>query len=80
MVKQAPTLGRMLAMVGFAGGPATVLAYLLEGGGSQQFVNFRRALHCDDPSEALTVLARAMRHHLEDRVILNGRKTVVFMD
>jgi len=23
---------------------------------------------------------RAMRHHLEDRVILNGRKTVVFMD
>ena len=26
------------------------------------------------------VLARAMRHHLEDRVILNGRKTVVFMD
>lgn len=25
------------------------------------------------------VLARAMRHHLEDRVILNGRKTVVFM-
>jgi formyltetrahydrofolate deformylase len=26
------------------------------------------------------VLARAIRHHLEDRVILNGRKTVVFMD
>ena len=26
------------------------------------------------------VLARAMRQHLEDRVILNGRKTVVFMD
>ena len=26
------------------------------------------------------VLACAMRHHLEDRVILNGRKTVVFMD
>jgi len=26
------------------------------------------------------VLARAMRYHLEDRVILNGRKTVVFMD
>lgn len=26
------------------------------------------------------VLARALRHHLEDRVILNGRKTVVFMD
>ena len=26
------------------------------------------------------VLARAVRHHLEDRVILNGNKTVVFMD
>jgi hypothetical protein len=26
------------------------------------------------------VLARAIRHHLEDRVILNGRKTAVFMD
>jgi formyltetrahydrofolate deformylase len=26
------------------------------------------------------VLARAMRQHLEDRVILNGRKTVVFAD
>ncbi len=26
------------------------------------------------------VLARAMRYHLEDRVILNGKKTVVFMD
>jgi formyltetrahydrofolate hydrolase len=29
---------------------------------------------------ARRVLARALRHHLEDRVILNGRKTVVFMD
>jgi formyltetrahydrofolate deformylase len=26
------------------------------------------------------VLARALRYHLEDRVILNGRKTVVFVD
>ena len=26
------------------------------------------------------VLARAIRHHLDDRVIPNGRKTVVFMD
>jgi formyltetrahydrofolate deformylase len=26
------------------------------------------------------VLARAVRFHLEDRVILNGRKTVVFTD
>jgi formyltetrahydrofolate deformylase len=26
------------------------------------------------------VLARALRWHLEDRVVLNGRKTVVFND
>jgi len=26
------------------------------------------------------VLARAIRYHLDDRVILNGRKTVVFVD
>ena len=26
------------------------------------------------------VLARALRYHLEDRVILNGRKTIVFTD
>jgi formyltetrahydrofolate deformylase len=26
------------------------------------------------------VLARAVRHHLEDRVLLNGRKTVIFAD
>jgi formyltetrahydrofolate hydrolase len=28
----------------------------------------------------LAVLARALRWHLEDRVVLNGRKTVVFND
>ena len=28
----------------------------------------------------LVVLARAIRYHLNDRVILNGRKTVVFVD
>jgi len=26
------------------------------------------------------VLSRAIRYHLEDRVILNGKKTVVFVD
>jgi formyltetrahydrofolate deformylase len=26
------------------------------------------------------VLARAIRYHLDDRVIPNGRKTVVFVD
>lgn len=47
-----------------------------------------RISHRDTPEDLVRkgrdierrVLARALRHHLEDRVILNGRKTVVFMD
>jgi formyltetrahydrofolate deformylase len=47
-----------------------------------------RISHRDTPDDLVRkgrdierrVLARAMRHHLEDRVILNGKKTVVFMD
>jgi formyltetrahydrofolate deformylase len=47
-----------------------------------------RISHRDTPEDLVRkgrdierrVLARAMRHHLDDRVILNGRKTVVFMD
>ncbi|MGH6678030.1 MAG: formyltetrahydrofolate deformylase, partial [Bradyrhizobium sp.] len=47
-----------------------------------------RISHRDKPEDLVRkgrdierrVLARAIRYHLEDRVILNGRKTVVFMD
>ncbi|WP_046864222.1 formyltetrahydrofolate deformylase [Microvirga massiliensis] len=47
-----------------------------------------RISHRDTPEDLVRkgrdierrVLARAVRHHLEDRVILNGRKTVVFTD
>jgi formyltetrahydrofolate deformylase len=47
-----------------------------------------RISHRDTPDDLVRkgrdierrVLARAIRHHLADRVILNGRKTVVFMD
>jgi formyltetrahydrofolate deformylase len=47
-----------------------------------------RISHRDTPDDLVRkgrdierrVLARAMRYHLEDRVILNGRKTVVFVD
>ena len=46
-----------------------------------------RISHRDTPDDLVRkgrdierrVLAHAVRHHLEDRVILNGRKTVVFM-
>jgi formyltetrahydrofolate deformylase len=47
-----------------------------------------RISHRDQPADLIRkgrdierrVLARALRYHLEDRVILNGRKTVVFTD
>ena len=57
-----------VAVVGFAGGPVTVLAYLLEGGGSQHFPRLRQAFHSEDPTEALTVLARAMRVYLRTQI------------
>ncbi|MEX2251773.1 MAG: uroporphyrinogen decarboxylase [Acidimicrobiia bacterium] len=62
------SLDREVTTVGFAGGPATLLAYLLEGGGSQQFPSFRAALHSDAPAEALAVLARAMRCYLTAQI------------
>jgi formyltetrahydrofolate deformylase len=47
-----------------------------------------RISHRDSPDDLIRkgrdierrVLARAVRYHLEDRIILNGRKTVVFTD
>ncbi|MGA0596171.1 formyltetrahydrofolate deformylase [Enterovirga sp. CN4-39] len=47
-----------------------------------------RISHRDTPDDLIRkgrdierrVLARAVRHHLEDRVLVNGRKTVVFTD
>jgi uroporphyrinogen decarboxylase len=57
-----------VAVIGFAGGPATLLAYLSEGGGSQQFPRFRAALHTDVAEEAVEVLATAMRRYLAAQV------------
>jgi uroporphyrinogen decarboxylase len=67
-----------IAVIGFAGGPATVLAYLLEGGGSQHFPNFRLAFHGGDPTEALTVLARAMRRYLQSQIEAGADVVQVF--
>ena len=47
-----------------------------------------RISHRDTPDDLVRkgrdierrVLARALRHHLDDRVMMNGRKTIVFSD
>jgi len=58
------------AVIGFAGAPVTLLAYLLEGGGSRTFMALRSAVYRDPGAvaAALEVLARAMHTYLEVQV------------
>ena len=55
------------AVVGFCGSPITLLAYLLEGGGSKDFMKMRAALRAEPAKaqRALTVIAEAMNAYLE---------------
>ena len=54
------------SVIGFAGGPVTLLAYLLEGQGSKDFMAMRTALRSqpDLASAALLALARSMNTYL----------------
>jgi len=54
------------SVIGFAGAPITLLAYLLEGGGSREFMAMRAALRAQPSlaAEALETLARSMRVYL----------------
>ena len=51
------SLDPQMAVIAFAGGPTTVLAYLLEGGGSPHFGGLRAAAHDDAIGEAIERLA-----------------------
>jgi uroporphyrinogen decarboxylase len=62
------TVAHDVAVIGFAGGPVTLLAYLLEGGGSKHFPRFRAALNEPGVEEALSVLATSMRLYLESQI------------
>jgi uroporphyrinogen decarboxylase len=59
-----------VAVIGFAGAPTTLLAYLLEGGGSKDFMELRAAVHADPVAAraALDRLAHAMRAYLDMQV------------
>jgi uroporphyrinogen decarboxylase len=65
-------------MIGFCGGPATIMAYLLEGGGSRDHLAFRLAIKNEDPSEALTVLAKAMRTYLQTQIEAGAQVVQMF--
>lgn len=58
------------AVIGFAGAPVTLLAYLIEGGGSKDFMGLRAALRADpeEADAALATLARAMNAYLAMQV------------
>lgn len=59
-----------VSVIGFAGGPVTLLAYLLEGGGSKDFMGVRGAVRSDPvlANEALGVLGRAMNRYLSAQI------------
>jgi len=57
-----------VAVIGFAGAPITLLAYLLEGGGSRQFPSFRRGLHDQEIEAAAHALGRATNRYLAAQV------------
>jgi uroporphyrinogen decarboxylase len=67
-----------VALICFAGGPVTLLAYLLEGGGSRHFPEFRRVLHGSLAGDALAVLTRAMHSYLTAQVAAGAQVVQLF--
>ena len=69
------------AVIGFAGAPATLLAYLVEGGGSKEFLETRGAIRGDPglARDALHTLATAMNAYL-DMQIAAGADVVQLFD
>ena len=63
-------LPEQTAIIGFAGGPVTVLAYLVEGGGSKDFLALRSEVRRDPAAtaEALEILARTTNDYLAMQV------------
>lgn len=59
-----------VAVIGFAGAPATLLAYLVEGGGSKDFLDMRGGLRADPglARDALAVLSRSMHAYLSMQI------------
>ncbi len=67
-------------VIGFAGGPVTLLAYLIEGGGSKDFLGMRAALeeHPVVAARALAGLGRAMNAYLRMQVSAGAQVVQLF--
>lgn len=57
-------VGPEVAVIGFAGAPTTLLAYLLEGSGSRNWPLLRRALYAREVDAALARLSEITRRYL----------------
>ncbi len=68
------------AVIGFAGAPITLAAYLLEGGGSKTFLQLRRALSGAPETSlaALTSLGRSMRTYLASQIDAGADVVMLF--
>lgn len=69
-----------VAVIGFCGAPVTLLAYLLEGGGSKDFLQLRRALRAEPKQarHALDVIAGAMNTYLQMQIEAGADVVQVF--
>ena len=68
------------AVIGFCGSPITLMAYLLEGGGSKDFMRMRAALR-SEPAKALAaldVIGTAMHGYLEMQIQAGADAVQVF--
>ncbi|NIA26339.1 MAG: uroporphyrinogen decarboxylase [Gammaproteobacteria bacterium] len=68
------------AIIGFAGGPVTLLAYLIEGQGSKDFLGMRSALEQkpEGSERALAGLGRAMNAYLRMQVSAGAQAVQLF--
>ncbi len=68
------------AVIGFCGSPVTLLAYLLEGGGSKDFMKMRAALRAEPVKAmaALDVVAGAMNDYLGMQIEAGADAVQVF--
>ena len=69
-----------VTVIGFAGAPTTLLAYLLEGGGSKDYLPLRRAMHTGggELEAALGTLARAMHAYLAMQIDAGAQVVQLF--